>query len=66
MFGAILKATNSFFQKCLPFCRSIHVKKIMKLLAFMFEQPSYETFSVMKNGDPKGQICLSHHHTNSK
>ena len=41
MFGAILKATNSSFQKGLTFCRSIYVKKVMKLLAFIFEQPSY-------------------------
>ena len=41
MFGAILKATNSSFQKSMPFCRSIYVKKVMKLLAFIFEQPSY-------------------------
>ena len=25
----------------MPCCRSIYVKKIMKLLAFIFEQPSY-------------------------
>ena len=41
MFGAILKATNSSFQKSLTLCRSIYVKKVMKLLAFIFEQPSY-------------------------
>ena len=41
MFGAILKATNSSFQKRMTFCRSIYVKKLMKLLAFIFEQPSY-------------------------
>ena len=41
MFDAILKATNSSFQKGMPFCRSIYVKKIMKLLAFIFEQPLY-------------------------
>ena len=42
MFGAILKATNtcSFFQKGMTFCRSIYVKKVMKLLAFIFEQSS--------------------------
>ena len=42
MFGAILKATNSSFQKGITFCRSIYVKKVMKLLAFIFEQPSYK------------------------
>ena len=41
MFGVILKATNSSFQKGIAFCRSIYVKKVMKLLAFIFEQPSY-------------------------
>ena len=41
MFGAILKATNSSFQKCMIFCRSIYVKKVMKLLVFIFEKPSY-------------------------
>ena len=46
MFGAILKATNSSFQKGMTFCRSIYVKKVMKLLAFIFEQPSYYTGNV--------------------
>ena len=41
MFGAILMATNSSFQKGMIFCLSIYVKKVMKLLAFIFEQPSY-------------------------
>ena len=41
MFGAILKATKSPFQKGMTFCRNIYVKKVMKLLAFIFEQPSY-------------------------
>ena len=41
MFGAILKATNSSFKKGMTFCRSIYVKKVVKLLAFIFEQPSY-------------------------
>ena len=41
MFGAILKPTKSSFQKGMPFCRSIYVMKVMKLLAFIFEQPSY-------------------------
>ena len=47
MFGAILKATNSSFQKGIPFCRTIYVKKVMKLLAFIFEQPSYYNFVVV-------------------
>ena len=41
MFGAILKAANSSFQKGMAFCCSIYVKKVMKLLAFIFEQPLY-------------------------
>ena len=41
MFGATLKATNSSFLKGMTFCRSIYVKKVMKLLAFIFEQPPY-------------------------
>ena len=38
MFGAILKATNSSFQKGTTFRRIIYVKKVMKLLSFIFEQ----------------------------
>ena len=41
MFGAILKATNSSFKRGRTFCHSVYVKKVMKLLAFIFEQPSY-------------------------
>ena len=41
MFGAILKASNNSFQKGMKFCPSIYVKKVMKLLAFIFEQPLY-------------------------
>ena len=40
MFGAILKATNSSLQKGMTFGRSIYLTKVMKLLAFIFEQPS--------------------------
>ena len=40
MFGLILKVTNSSFQKSITVCRSIYVKEVMKLLAFIFEQPS--------------------------
>ena len=40
MFNAILKAISSYFQKGMTFCRSIYVKIVMKLLAFIFEQPS--------------------------
>ena len=46
MFGVILKATNSSFQKGITFCRSTYVKKVMKLLAFIFEQPSYLQFFI--------------------
>ena len=42
MFDAILKATNSSFPTGMTLCRSIYVKKIIKLLAFLFEQPSYQ------------------------
>ena len=41
IFCAILKAEKSSSQKCITFCRSIHVQKLMKLDAFIFEQPSY-------------------------
>ena len=41
MFGDILKATNSSFQKGMTFYRSIYVTKVMKLLTFIFEQASY-------------------------
>ena len=40
MFGAILKVTKSAFKKGMVFCRSRYVKKVMMLLAFIFEQPS--------------------------
>ena len=40
MFDAILKAINSSFEKGMTFCRSIYVKKVIKLLAFIFKQPS--------------------------
>ena len=41
MFGASVKATNSSFQKGVLFCLSSYMKKVMKLLAFIFEQPTY-------------------------
>ena len=41
MFEVILKATNSSFKKGKTFCRSIYANKVMKLLALIFEQPSY-------------------------
>ena len=36
MFGAFLKDTNISFQKGMTFCRSIYVKKVIKLLVFIF------------------------------
>ena len=48
MFNAILKATNSSYKKGMTACRSIYVKKVMKLLAFIFEQPSY--ISIVSQG----------------
>ena len=47
MFGAILKATNSSFQKGMLFGRGIYVKKVMKLLAYIFEQPSYNNMHLV-------------------
>ena len=44
MLDAILKAKNSSFHKSMTFCRSIYVKKVMKLLAFILEQPSASLF----------------------
>ena len=41
MFGAILKVTNSSFRKGMTYCRSVFLKKVIKLLAFIFEQSSY-------------------------
>ena len=41
IFRVILKATDNSFQKGIAFCRSIYVKKVMKLLAFIFGQSSY-------------------------
>ena len=47
MFGDILKARNSSFQRGMTFGRSIYEKKVMKLLAFIFEQPSYLYFTLI-------------------
>ena len=59
MFGTILKAINSYFGKGMTFCRSIYVKKVMKLLAFIFEQPSYYALeSEIENIQPS---CLYSH-----
>ena len=48
IFGVVLKATNSSFQKGITFYRSIYVKKVMKLLAFIFEQPSYNWYHTVR------------------
>ena len=47
MFGAILKVIKSSYLKGMTFCRSIYVKKGMKLLAFIFEQPSYAVIELV-------------------
>ena len=57
MFGAILKGTNSSFQEGMTFCRSVYVKKVMKLLAFIFEQPSCKFVTERKNKD-KNDLCF--------
>ena len=49
MFGAILMTTNSSFQKSMTFCHSIYVKKVMKLLSFIFEHSSYRDVFIYYN-----------------
>ena len=69
MFGAILKATNSSFQKGITLCRSVYVKKVMKLLAYIFEQPSCNRCSNIHMGLTQGYgniglntvSCVSEH-----
>ena len=41
----------------MTFCRSVYVKKVMKLLAFIFEQPSYKFVTKRKNKD-KNDLCF--------
>ena len=41
MSGASLNVAYSSLMKRITFCRSIYVKKVMKLFAFVFEHPSY-------------------------
>ena len=55
MFGAILKATNSSFQKGMTFCRALYVKKCMKLLAFIFEQSRINKNKILSGG---GKILI--------
>ena len=50
MLGAILKARDCSFQKGMAFCHSIYVKKVMKLLVFILEQPSYCYFPIWNPG----------------
>ena len=57
MSGVIFKATNSSFHKGIAFCRSIYVKKVMKLLAFIFEQPSYGSL-LRKNWTPMREVRM--------
>ena len=56
MVGAILKETNRSFQKSMTFCRSLYVKKVMKLLAFIFEQPTYITYTWCQTDSSPGDI----------
>ena len=43
IFGVSLKVTKSSFQKRITFCRNKNnVKKVMKLVAFVFEHPLYQ------------------------
>ena len=63
MFGAILKAKNSSFQKGITFCRSIYVKKVMKLLAFIFEQPSYIIVQLLFKFFKDSDFCHNYLHT---
>ena len=41
MFGAIFKATYGSFQQGMTFCLSTYMKKVLKLLSFIFKHPSY-------------------------
>ena len=62
MYGAILKATNSSFQKGMAFYRSIYVTKVMKLLAFIFEQPSYYDIIDSQNAMFRAKINIPRSH----
>ena len=59
MFGDILKGTNSYFQKGMTICLSIYLKKVMKLLAFIFEQPSYTLYLAIKNSNSVEVVVMS-------
>ena len=56
MFGAILKATNSSFQNGITFYCSVFGKKVMKQLAFIFEQPSYLLHLVSDRETPASAV----------
>ena len=56
MFGVSLKATNSSLQKRLTFSCSIYVKKVIKLVAFIFEHPHT---SIKRNRLHKVLFCLA-------
>ena len=57
MFCAILKATNNSFQNDMTFCRSIYVKKVVKLLTFIFEQSSYLVVTCWERADLLAVVC---------
>ena len=44
MFGVILKATNSSFQKGMRFCHSINVKKLLNYLHSYLNSPRTSNF----------------------
>ena len=50
MFGVILKRTNSSFQKSMTFCRSIYVKKAIKLLHSYLNSPRIKMYSLVRKG----------------
>ena len=60
MSGAVLKVTNSPSKKRLPLSCSIYVNKVMKLLAFIFEQPSYMKFerNLVINEGPRQAVSI--------
>ena len=45
MLGIILTESNVFFLKRIAFCRSMSLKKVMKLDAFIFNAPAQNTMS---------------------
>ena len=56
-FCAILKATKMSFQNDMTFCRSIYVKKVVKLLAFILEQSSYLVVTCWERADLLAVVC---------